>query len=451
MNIKYLAGLLFILAGSLASESVKAQGQAGTTQQGVVTLQACIDQALKQNIQIQKNELSIQVSGIQADQARSNRFPSVDGSVRQNFGWSTQTDQLTGLDSYQGSSSSSASVGSSVVIFNGNKLTNNIKQAQLDYESGKLDLEALKEAISLSVMDAYLQILYAEEQVTNARHQTEVTASELRLAAERLQLSAISKADYLQIQSQLASEKLTLANAESLLEISKVALMQLMEQPIDKEFSISKPDLSGLINKQINPDPDSIYRIALSIKPQIESYSIKKASSGLGIELAKADYYPRISMDAGLGSSFNSLNVNSALAEQLSKNINPTVGLSLSVPIYSNKKTKNQVQIARINTQNADLDLKNTMNQLRKSVEQACTDVHSAQKEFEASIEQFESNQEAFAVSSEKFKQGMINSVDYLFQKTNLITAESKLLQSRYNLIFSYKLLDFYTGKSLSL
>ncbi|MFA6126294.1 MAG: TolC family protein [Bacteroidales bacterium] len=422
-----------------------------SAQQTERSLQSCIDQALEKNIQIQQNRLNIEVSRIQVDQAQTNRFPSVAASMRQGFGWGNQTDQITGTDSFDGSSSTTASFSTGWVIYNGGKLNTSIRQARLDFESGKLDLEALKETISLSVMDAYLQILYAEEQVSNSRQQIFVTTGELRLAAERLALSAISKADYLQIQSQLASEKLTLTNAQSLLDINNLNLMQLIEQPVDNQFSIAKPTLNDLINRYMNPDPDSVFRIALEIKPQIKSYILKQQISQLGIEQAKADYYPRLSLDAGFSTGYYSVDQSVALAGQLGKNINPTLGLSMSVPIYSNNKTRNQVQIARLATQTADLDLKNSMNQLRKSIEQACTDVNSAEKEYEASVDQYNSNLEASAVAAEKFKQGMINSVDYLFQKTNLITAESKLLQSRYNLIFSYKLIDFYSGKSLNL
>ena len=58
---------------------------------------------------------------------------------------------------------------------------------------------------------------------------------------------------------------------------------------------------------------------------------------------------------------------------------------------------------------------------------------------------------EAAMLSEEKFNQGVINSVDYLVSKTNLIVAESELLQSKYNLIVSYKIMDFYMGIPLSL
>src|SRR5659263_223984 len=49
------------------------------------------------------------------------------------------------------------------------------------------------------------------------------------------------------------------------------------------------------------------------------------------------------------------------------------------------------------------------------------------------------------------FKVVLLNSVDFLLQKTSLITSESKLLQSKFNLIFSYKVLDFYKGVPLTL
>ena len=87
----------------------------------------------------------------------------------------------------------------------------------------------------------------------------------------------------------------------------------------------------------------------------------------------------------------------------------------------------------------------------RKNIEQACQDVISAQIAYEASNEKYSATQESAALSDEKFNQGIINSVDYLVSKTNLIVAESELLQSKYNLIYTYKILDFYSGIPLTL
>ena len=96
-----------------------------------------------------------------------------------------------------------------MTIFNASKLTNLIKQAELDIKGGNYSLETTKESISLNILNAYLRILYAEEQVKNSEKQIESTESQLNLAAERLAMQVISQSDYAQVRSQLASERLT--------------------------------------------------------------------------------------------------------------------------------------------------------------------------------------------------------------------------------------------------
>jgi len=130
------------------------------------TLEKCINYALQQNIQVRKTTLNNQRFETNATQARAQRYPSVNGSIGQNFSWS-KNDQTTGTG-FTGSNGSSYSVSSGVVIFNAKRLTNLIKQSDLDIEGGVYRLETTKESISLSILDAYLQILYAEEQVKNS-------------------------------------------------------------------------------------------------------------------------------------------------------------------------------------------------------------------------------------------------------------------------------------------
>ncbi|MDP4222829.1 MAG: TolC family protein, partial [Bacteroidota bacterium] len=137
--------------------------------------------------------------------------------------------------------------------------------------------------------------------------------------------------------------------------------------------------------------------------------------------------------------------------DQLNNGISPSMGLSLSIPIYEKKQVKTNVALAKIGYQDAELSEIDTRNALRKNIEQACVDVSSAQVKYEASLENYQATSESAALSDEKFRQGIINSVDYLVSKTNLIVSESELLQSRFNLIFSYKVLDFYSGIQLTL
>jgi outer membrane protein len=130
--------------------------------------------------------------------------------------------------------------------------------------------------------------------------------------------------------------------------------------------------------------------------------------------------------------------------------MSPAIGVTASIPIFLNKQVRTNVAIARKNTNNAELDELNVKNQLRKAIEQACQDVVSSQIEYEASAEAYKAVKESYDVASEKYFQGLMNSVDFLIQKTSFISSESSFLQSKYRLIFSYKVLDFYSGQSLS-
>ena len=294
-------------------------------------------------------------------------------------------------------------------------------------------------------MEVFLQILYAEELLKNSQNQVELTNKELELANERLTLGVISKADYLQVKSQLAIEKQNIANAQGILTTNKVILMQLMELPVTSDFEIEQPDLTTLINKTRNSLPDSVYQIALAIKPQIKGAAMHRESISMDVEIARSYYMPRITLDAGVSTGFNSL-YSSTYSSQFSHGFNPAIGLSLTVPIYHNKQISSTVELAKINTLNALLDEQNTKNLLRKDVETACTNVLTAQNEFEASKEQLQAAQESYSVASEKYTQGIMNAVDLLIQKTNTIAAESNYLQAKYNLVFSYETLDFYLG-----
>lgn len=417
-------------------------------QDSVWTLEKCINYALSKNIQVRKSEVVNQQYQVAADQAKAQRYPSLNASVNQNFNWSKSS--TSGTSGFTGNNGSNYSVSSGVTLFNASKITNQIKQSELNIESGKYSLETTKESISLSILQAYLQVLYAEENVKNSEKQIESTTSQLNLAGERLALQVISQSDYAQVKSQLASEKLTLANAQSTLAIDKVNLEQLMDLPVTDNFNLAHPDLTGTINQNRTPDVSKVYETALAIKPQIKNASVNKEVASLNEKIAKAGFFPTLSASAGVSSSFSSRSTDHYF-DQLNNGTEPSLGFSLSIPVYQKKQVKSNVANAKLGYQDAELSEINTRNELRKSIEQACQDVISAQIKYEASAENYKATSESSALSDEKFRQGVINSVDYLVQKTNLIVAESELLQSKFNLIFSYKVLDFYTGIPLSL
>lgn len=440
-------GTIFLIVFSLTLMN----GKTVRAQENTWSLDECINYALENNIQIQKAGLTTDRSRLSAAQAKYNRLPSVNGSVRQNFSWGKSIDVQTGdYSSFSGSNSTNYSVSSSMVLFNSNKLNNQIEQANLDMESSVYSVETIKESISLGVLDAFLTVLYAHESVTNSQKQIDASNEQLALAAERLEQGFISTSDYLQIKSQLATEKLTLANAINNLTLSKVNLMQLMEFPVADDFEIEAPDLDDLLNEVGIPSAADVYATALEIKPQVKNAGLSTEATKLDVEIARADLFPSLSLDAGLSTGYMDSD-NHKYFSQLSNKFSPSVGLTLSIPIFQKNQVKTSISLAEIAVTDAELNEIDTKNQLRKEIEQAVNDARAARIRYLASLESYNSQLESNQVAEEKFEVGLLNSVDFLFEKTNLITAESELLQSKFNMIFSYKVVDFYMGVPIKL
>jgi len=438
LPVLLVSSLLFITSGEYLGAQTR-----------IWTVDDCIQYALEKNIQVQKAQVSNSIFEINLAYAKSAWYPSLSGSARENLSWSNQLNTTTGSTVFKGTNGTNISVNSGMTVYNGNRIRNNVRKSEIDYEADKYNTEVIKESVSLSVLNAYLQVLYAEEQVKNSNNQISSTEEQLNLAAERLKLGAIANSDFLQVKSQLATEKQTLATAQSQLAINRITLMQLMELTETKDISIEHPNLDSLINQKRTPDPVEVYQTALGIKPEVKNAELSKKSSQISVDIAKAGLYPDLSMNAGLSTLYSSES-GSGAGYQLKNNISPAIGLSASIPIYLNKQVRTNVAIAKKNTNSAELDEMNVKNQLRKAIEQACQDVVSSQIEFEASTEAYNAVKESFDVASAKFFQGLMNSVDFLVQKTTFIAEESSFLQSKYRLIFSYKVLDFYSGLPLS-
>jgi len=237
------------------------------------------------------------------------------------------------------SNGSNYNLSSQVNLFNGSRLSNQIRQSALNIEGGKYNLETTKESISLSILNAFLQVLYAQEQVKNSEKQIESTSEQLRLAEERLNLQVISMTDYLQVKSQLASEKLILANANSQLAIARVNLMQLMELPVTDSFMIAEPKLDVTLNQNRTSNVKAVYDTALAIKPQIKFAAINKSIAALDEKIARAGYFPSISANASISSAFSG-NTYDPYFDQLDLSSRAAVGFTLSIPFTRTSRLK---------------------------------------------------------------------------------------------------------------
>ena len=277
-------------------------------QEQVWTLEECINYALERNISINQKKLSNQINEVNLKQDKAGRAPSVNASGSQSFNFGRSVDPYTNIYTSSNFASNNFAVNANWTLFSGLQNKNTIEKTKIEIQSGSLDLKETQNNITISVSQAYLQILYVYEQVENARNKLISTQAQVKRTESLFRAGEVPEGTLFQINAQEASDQYSLVNYQNQLEMAKISLMQYMELPVDEEslFDVVQPEYNdSLLAFTILQDSQEIFENAKNILPEIESAELKIASAEKSLKIAKGANYPRLSLSAGLNSGYS--------------------------------------------------------------------------------------------------------------------------------------------------
>lgn len=413
-------------------------------------LAKCIDYAKKNNIQINTYRLSLLTSRQQYLLAKAARLPDLTGSATQNFSHQNtgSYNSATGTGGGSGLSASGAyGLNSSVTLYNGNLINNTIQQANLSVESANLNIIQQENDITLQITQAYLAVLLDKENIIYDTDLVNTSAAQVKLEQQKYDVGAVARYSLIQLQAQQSTDQFTLITAKNTEKGDLLTLKQLLLLLSDVNFDIIKPDTIVPI------DTVAAFKMAeqtaLQNRPEVKSSELGVKIAQYGVDIAKAGYKPTLSAGGSLGTSYQT--GQGSLPYQLNNNFNQEVGLTLSVPIFTKRVVKTQVEEAKINVDQADLNLKNTRITLSQTVERAYLNVTNAKSQYDAALQQYNFNKEGYRIATEQLKVGAINTVDYSVQKNLFIQAQQAFIQAKYNELLTLKIYDFYRGIPIKL
>ncbi len=423
-------------------------------QQRQWSLRECCDYAVANNISIKQQENQCRQEEIQLSTSKNSRLPDLSGSVSQNFSFGRG---LTADNTYSNTntSSTSFSLGTSVPIFTGFQIPNQIKLNQLNLEAATADLEKAKNDIRMQVAQAYVQILYDIEIADVAHRQISIDSAQVARLQAFVKNGKASEAELSQQRATLANSTLTATQADNNTRLALLALTQLLELPSPEGFNIVRPDLDDLDNLarlENLPAPDAIYAEALGIKPEILSQQLKLKGTEYSIKIAQAGNYPTLSLSGGLGTNYYTTSGFKAdgFGSQLKNNFSQYIGLNLNVPIFNRFQTRNSIRTARINQENQQLALDNTKKTLYQDIQKVYYNALNAKAKEQASKQAIATANDAFHLTQAKYENGKATITEFNESKNNYLKAESDLVQARYENIYQQALIAFYRGKDMS-
>lgn len=412
------------------------------------TLRDCIDYARQENIQVKKSQLSVETSDIDIKQAKAELFPSLSGSISQGY---NHAKDASNDYKYKGLFSGQYGINASWTIFNGRQNLNSVKQAKLQKEADELATQQQQNNIEISITQTYMQLLYARESIKNNENIVISSEAQLKQTKDFLDAGSITRAEYAQVESQYSSDKYNLVLAQNSFDSYLLQLKQLLELGIGDEFEVYFPEISDEEIETIIPTKYEIYQTALQIMPEIRNNKLGIDIAEIDKSSAKAGYLPTVSLNGSLGTNNVWNSGYSSFSSQINRNFSQYVGLSVSIPIFDNRKNKSNVQKADLQIQTAQLNYTQAQKDLLSTIEGLYQDAVSGQSKYNAAKDKLASSELSYTLVKEQYALGMRNTVELTTEQNNYANALQELLQSKYTALLSLKLLNFYQGKEITL
>lgn len=420
-----------------------------TGQDKVWSLSDCMNYALEHNLTVRKSALSVEQKQVELSTAKNRMLPGVAASGSQNFSFGRG---LLEDNTYANTNTTntSLSLGAEMPLFQGLRIKNSIELGKINLQAATEDLEKVKDDIRTAVAAAYVQILYCKEIAAVAHRQVDIDSQQV-VRLENMYLNGkASQAEVAAHKASLSQSRLTAVQADNDVELAKLDLSQLLEIESPVGLDIVQPDASSL-ELRVLDTPEEIYRYALDIKPQIQSEMLRLDAAQTNIALAKADYYPSLSLSGGLGSNYYTTSImpSKSFFEQLGNNFSQYVGISLNIPVFSRFSTRNNVKSAKISFNNQQLQLEEAKKGLYKEIQRAYYNAVASASKYESSQAAAASAAEAFSLMGGRYENGKANITEFNESKAQYLKAESDLAQARYQYLYEVQLLNFYKGDEI--
>lgn len=409
------------------------------------SLDSCINYALQHNLDIRASELELLQGENYITEAKDGFLPSVSAGASQSWDFGRG---LTAQNTYANRNTSMFSWNAqmSLPVFQGLRAIRQLRYSRSNVAMLRLQTEAARDEVRLSVITYYLQVLYNKELLEVSREQLRLSNVQLSRQETLFEGGKVPEVDLLQARAQVAQAEVDVVNSENDYNSSIIELTKLLELPDIEDFKVASVD------EEIAAMPDvmEIYDNALANFPALRAARHNVTLADEAIDVAKSGYLPRLNFNAGLGSSYYTISGGESYSfgKQMRDNFSKSLGFSLSVPIFDAFSTRNSVRQAKVRRLNALLQVQQRESDMLKNIRLAHQQAKGAEVKYNAGKIAVETSKAALDAMTEKYTYGKANSSEWEQAQSDYITTLARQVQAKYEMILRNRILRFYNRLS---
>ncbi len=421
--------------------------------QRVLSLEEAVNIALHRNTTLQKASNSITNYESNLKASYGNLLPTLNASG--SWGWSRSEDEGTTYNigsivivtppSVTENRSYSINAGTSWTLFDGLSNLATVSKSRSDLKSARLSLERLKQDIVFQTVALYYEVINAQQLLKVKEDDVKWNEKNLETIIERNKLGAVTLADVYAQQVRTGNAELEVVRAKNNFETSKSNLLYYLGLDVLAEFAfpdtLTNQELK-ILEEQLDLDYSNIsglVRQALQNRYDYQSSVFALESAYDDVTIAESGYFPRLTNNFDFRSFANKY-------EKLFKSKTYSIGLTLSIPIFSGFATENRVQFAKVNVMNKEIELSDMEREVKRNIQKTFLDLQAAKKGLTVNEKNVVSANENLKIEEEKYSLGAGKLLDVLIANSNYTTALTNYINAQFAYITLSEQLKYYLG-----
>lgn len=410
-----MRGLLFCLLFSLGASAQKSY-----------TLAECIDLARQHHPDVALQNLIISRAQNTLEQSLKSRLPTVSGSVSSGLNGGRSIDPFSNGFVQRTISYNSFNVSTGWVLFNGFSLRNQIEKNRENKITEEWQMEVVRKDMALAVTEAYANAVINRELIRLQQESLQDLLNQAASVKEQIKEGVMASYALTEAEAHLANARFELIQVENNYLLAKKMLAQLMMTNEDFEVLVPQVTLPPLVPR------------AGGLHPALRVWDRRIRAAQIGVAMARAERYPRLSVNLGLGTSYSSGAVSEfSYLQQLSYNFNQFAGLSLSMPLLFGQ-AGTRINAAKVEEKIVHTQRKKTELQLTQQAEALKLELTTLEKKLQSAETNANAQTLLYEGAKEKFKEGLVNQLELNTYRLNMEKSKIQFTQTRYEIYFKY-------------
>ena len=421
----------------------------------ILTLDECVDRALRFNADIRLAEHAVQRSAADVRAARAGLFPSVNatafGYTRSRTGRSIRTQenptgeidpttgqrifaeeetQLPAIDR----SSYSFSTTLNQTIFDGNRRLNTLRSARGDEKGAEWSFKGRQAMVAAAAKQAYYQLLKATELVQVQKQAMLLSEKRLEEARARHQVGSGTRVDVLRLQVAQENAQVQLLNAEESVALARAELNHIMGEEIAAKTEIQPIDETAWKEIGNSDDVASMLANVERKNPSLLAVQAGLAATEHSLKASRAARYPQLN---GSVNYSRDNEIFDRVYQDLDQNYRLNLRLTVSYDIFDGGTKSATIDRSRAALESARIELEKEERELALAVETARLGHVRLSKVFRIGEGTVELAQQDLLMAEERYRVGKGRLLEVLDAQVGFIEARNNLVRSRYDLMNS--------------